>query len=431
MSTITIAPAGRGLRGTLAVPGDKSIAHRALLFGAIARGTTTITGFEGGRDNRATLAVCRALGVPIAEEGTTVRIAGSGWSGLRAPAGDLDCENSGTTMRLLTGVLAGRPFTSRLVGDASLSRRPMRRVIEPLGRMGAVVVSEPGDGCAPLRIEGRALHGAAHALAVASAQVKSALLLAGLQADGPTRVSEPVTSRDHSERMLRAFGVTLERATPCTVGVTGPQELSAVAIDLPGDFSSAAFLIVAALLVPGSELRLAGVGLNPTRTGLLDALAAMGAAIDVEGGDDVGTEPTGALVIRHQPLRATRVAGELMVRSIDEFPILCIAAAAAEGTTELRDAAELRVKESDRVAVMAAMLRDLGVEVDELADGLAITGPVRFAGARVDPRGDHRIAMAAAVAGLAGTRPVVIDDAECAEVSYPGFYEALAEATTT
>ena len=428
MNSLTIAPATGGLRGRLTVPSDTSIAHRALLFGAIARGTTTITGFRGGRDNRATLAVCRALGVPIEEQGATVRIDGAGWSGLRAAGGDLDCENSGTTMRLLTGVLAGRPFTSRLVGDASLSRRPMRRVIEPLARMGAAITSEPGNGCAPLRIEGRALSGVDHALAVASAQVKSALLLAGLQANGTTQVREPVTSRDHSERMLRAFGATLAVADR-SVAVTGPQELSGTTIDLPGDFSSAAFLIVAALLVPGSELRLTGVGLNPTRTGLLDALAAMGAAIAVEGGTDAGTEPVGALVIRHQPLRAARIAGELMVRSIDEFPILCVAAAAAEGTTELRDAAELRVKESDRVAVMAEMLRDLGARVEEFADGLAITGPVRFAGARIDPRGDHRIAMAAAVAGLAGARPVAIDDAECAEVSYPGFYEALAEAT--
>jgi 3-phosphoshikimate 1-carboxyvinyltransferase len=388
MTTMTIAPAARGLRGTLAVPSDKSIAHRALLFGAIARGTTTITGFQGGRDNLATLAVCRALGVPIAARGEMVQIDGSGFDGLRAAAGDLDCENSGTTMRLLTGILAGRPFPSRLVGDASLLQRPMRRVIEPLGRMGAVIVSEPGDGRAPLRIEGRTLHAADHRLAVASAQVKSAILLAGLQAAGTTRVSEPAVSRDHSERMLRTFGATVEVADRA-VAVPGPQALQATTVALPGDFSSAAFLVVAALLVPGSDLRIRGVGVNPTRTGLLDVLAAMGARIDVECDADVGTEPVGALVVRHQPLRATRVAGDLLVRSIDEFPILCIAAASAEGTTEIRDAQELRVKESDRVAVMAQMLRDLGVAVEEFPDGLAITGPVRFQGARIDPRGDR------------------------------------------
>jgi len=422
----TIAPATRGLRGRLSVPSDKSIAHRALLFGAIAHGTTTVGGFQGGRDNRATLAVCRALGVTIDEKGETLRIEGGGFERLRAPIDALDCENSGTTMRLLTGVLAGRPFTSRLVGDGSLLRRPMRRVIEPLGLMGAHIVSEPGDGRAPLRIEGRPLHGAAHTLAVASAQVKSAILLAGLQAGGTTRVEEPTRSRDHTERMLRDFGVAL-RGDELWVELAGPQRLQGTSITLPGDFSSAAFLIVAAALVPGSELTLTGVGLNPTRTGLLDALRRMGADIDAVP-EPGGAEPIGSLVVRHRPLHATRIDGDLLVRSIDEFPILCIAAACAEGTTEIRDAAELRVKESDRVAVMAQMLRDLGVPVEELPDGLVVTGPARLAGARVDPRDDHRIAMAAAVAGLAGAAPVVIDDPECAEVSFPGFYATLAKA---
>ena len=427
MTSITITPATRGLRGRLSVPSDKSIAHRAVLFGAIAKGTTAIRGFQGGRDNRATLAACRALGVTIEESGETLRIDGTGFDGLRAAPGAIDCDNSGTTMRLLTGVLAGRPFTSRLIGDASLLRRPMRRVIEPLTRMGTSIVSEPGDGRAPLRIEGRALTGREHVLAVASAQVKSAILLAGLQADGQTRVEEPVRSRDHSERMLQDFGVTLTRGERW-VALTGPQALHGITVGLPGDFSSAAFLIVAAALVPGSELRLIGVGLNPTRTGLLDALTAMGAAIDVEPDAGSGAEPVGSRLVRHRPLRATRIAGDLLVRCIDEFPILCIAAACADGTTEIRDAAELRVKESDRVAVMAAMLRDLGSTVEELPDGLVITGPFRLAGARVDPRGDHRIAMAAAVAGLVGTAPVTIDDPECAEVSFPGFYTALATA---
>jgi 3-phosphoshikimate 1-carboxyvinyltransferase len=422
----TIAPAGRGLRGRLVVPSDKSIAHRALLVGAVAEGTTVVRGFQGGRDNRATMAACRALGVAIDERGETLTIAGAGFDGLRAPAGDIDCENSGTTMRLLAGLLAGRPFTSRLVGDASLLRRPMRRVIEPLGRMGAAITSEPGDGRAPLRIEGRALVGVQHTLAVASAQVKSAILLAGLQASGSTRVDEPARSRDHTERMLRDFGARL-CGGELWVALDGPQRLRGTTIDLPGDFSSAAFLVVAAAVIPGSEIRLTGVGLNPTRTGLLDALAAMGAAIEVvpEAG---ASEPVGTLVVRHGPLHATHIAGELLVRCIDEFPILCIAAARAEGTTEIRDAAELRVKESDRVAVMAELLRALGVAVAELPDGLVIHGASRLGGARVDPRGDHRIAMAAAVAGLAGAAPVVIDDPDCAEVSFPGFYAILARA---
>jgi 3-phosphoshikimate 1-carboxyvinyltransferase len=427
MSTATIAPAGRGLTGTFAVPSDKSIAHRALLFGAIANGRTVVEGFQGGRDNRSTLAACRALGVAIEEEGSRLTIAGRGFDGLRAPAAAIDCENSGTTMRLLAGILVGRPFTSRLVGDGSLLRRPMRRVIDPLAHMGALVVSEPGDGRAPLRIEGRALVGTEHTLAIASAQVKSAILLAGLQAEGHTRVEEPVRSRDHTERMLQDFGASLTIGERW-VALFGPQELQGTTVTLPGDFSSAAFLIVAALLVPGSDLRLAGVGLNPTRTGLLDALRLMGADLAVEPADDGSAEPSGTLRVRAQPLRGIRIDGDLLVRSIDEFPILCIAAACAEGTTEIRDAAELRVKESDRVAVMADMLRALGARVDELPDGLVITGPTRLGGARVDPRDDHRIAMAAAVAGVVGSAPVVITDAECADVSFPGFYATLARA---
>jgi 3-phosphoshikimate 1-carboxyvinyltransferase len=328
-------------------------------------------------------------------------------------------------MRLLAGLLAGRPFTSRLDGDQSLRRRPMRRVIEPLTDMGAVIVSEDEAGRAPLRIEGRQLHGAVHTLPVASAQVKSALLLAGLQAMGETRVEEPAASRDHTERLLGDFGATIERGKGW-VALCGPQELRDALVDLPGDFSSASFFVVAALLLRGSELRLADVGVNPTRTGLLDALAAMGAAISVEPADVASGEPRATLLVRTTALHGTRIEGELLLRAIDEFPILCVAAALAEGTTEVRDAAELRVKESDRIATMAEVLRALGARVEELPDGLVIAGPTRLAGARVDPRGDHRIAMAAAVAGLLSEQGVTIVDAECAEVSFPGFYQVLA-----
>jgi 3-phosphoshikimate 1-carboxyvinyltransferase len=428
MGSVTIGPASHPLRGTFTVPGDKSIAHRALLLGAVARGPTLVRGFAGGEDNRATLDACRLLGVAGVESGTEVRIDGRGWDGLAPPPATIDCRNSGTTMRLLAGLLAGRPFTSRLDGDASLRRRPMRRVLEPLSRMGAAIVSEGADGHAPLRIDGRVLHGAAHTLAVASAQVKSALLLAGLQAAGETRVEEPAPSRDHTERLLGAFGATLTRGTR-SVALRGPQELAGTAVELPGDFSSAAFLIVAALLVRGSELRLVDVGVNPTRTGLLEALDAMGAEITVEPAGASGTdEPRASLLVRGAELRATRVAGELLLRAIDEFPILCIAAACADGATELRDAGELRVKESDRIAVMAETLRTLGVRVSELSDGLVIEGPSRFTGGRIDARGDHRIAMAAAVAGLASRDGVTILGAECADVSFPGFYALLAGA---
>ncbi len=424
MSSVTIAPAAGALRGTVRVPSDKSIAHRALLLGAIARGETVVRGFAGGEDNQATRAAVCALGVVIAERGDELRIQGRGWDGLAAPAGSIDCRNSGTTMRLLAGVLAGRPFTSRLDGDASLRRRPMRRVIEPLARMGGVITSAGGDGRAPLVVAGRRLHGAGHVLEIASAQVKSALVLAGLQAEGETSVSEPARSRDHTERLLAQFGATLARDGR-TVRVRGPQELTASEVTLPGDLSSAAFFLVAAQLVPGSVLRLPNIGVNPTRTGVLDVLAAMGAEIAIEEERDAGGEPHATLVVESRALRATRIAGEDLLRAIDEFPILCIAAAAAEGTTEIRDAGELRVKESDRIATMAATLGALGVQVEELPDGLVIHGPARFRGARVDSHGDHRVAMAAAVAGLAATGDVVIDNAECAEVSFPRFYATL------
>jgi len=427
MSTVTIAPASHPLRGTFRVPGDKSMAHRALLLGAIARGPTVVRGFAGGEDNRATRDACQLLGIAAVQSGAELRIEGRGWEGLAAPPATIDCRNSGTTMRLLSGLLAGRPFNSRLDGDASLRRRPMRRVIEPLARMGAAIVGEGADGRAPLRIEGRMLHGAMHTLAVASAQVKSALLFAGLQAAGETRIEEPAPSRDHTERLLGTFGATLSRGERW-VALRGPQELAGTAVELPGDFSSAAFLIVAALLVPDSEVRLVDVGVNPTRTGLLDALGAMGAEIRVEPAGVSGTEPRANLLVRSAELRATRIAGELLVRAIDEFPILCIAAACASGTTELRDAGELRIKESDRIAVMAEILRALGVSVSELPDGLVIEGPSRIMGGGIDARGDHRIAMAAAVAGLASRDGVTILGAECAGVSFPDFYAVLARA---
>jgi 3-phosphoshikimate 1-carboxyvinyltransferase len=429
MTSAVVTPARGPLHGTFTVPGDKSIGHRALLLGSIARGPTMIRGFSGGADNRATLAACEALGVAITDRGDVLHVEGGGWDGLHAPAATIDCANSGTTMRLLAGVLAGRPFASRLDGDASLRRRPMRRVLAPLGDMGATIVSEGADNRPPLAITGRLLRGATHVLPIASAQVKSALLLAGLQASGATSIVEPATSRDHTERMLAAFGGHLTQ-TSRGVTLVGPQELRGATVDLPGDFSSAAFLVVAALLVPGSELRLTGVGLNPTRTGLLDALAAMGANVTVELDANAGVEPRGALVVHGASLRGASIGGELLLRAIDEFPILCVAAACAAGRSELRDAAELRVKESDRIAVMARMLTRLGAQVEELPDGLAITGSARLTGGRIDSVGDHRVAMSAAVAALVAKAPVTIANAHCADVSFPGFYDLLARAST-
>jgi 3-phosphoshikimate 1-carboxyvinyltransferase len=424
VSAVTVAPAPRGLRGSATVPGDKSIAHRVLVLGAVARGTTRLLGFPGGADSLATRDACAALGVDVETRGSEVLLRGGGWEGLRAPAATIDCRNSGTTMRLLAGVLAGRPFASRLDGDASLRRRPMRRVMEPLARMGATIVSEGGDGRAPLAIDGCRLHGAAHVLTVASAQVKSALLLAGLQADGVTSVEEPACSRDHTERLLGAFGAALA-CEERRVTVRGPQDLHGRTVTLPGDFSSAAFLIVAGVLLPGSELEVRGVGLNPTRTGLLDALASMGASLEVIPDAAADAEPRGTVIVRAARLRGATIGGDLLLRAIDEFPILCVAAACASGPTELTGAGELRVKESDRVATMATVLRAFGAEVEERPDGLRVAGGARLRGARVDPHGDHRVAMAAAVAALASEHGATIADAACTDVSFPGFWQTL------
>ncbi|HXJ37494.1 MAG TPA: 3-phosphoshikimate 1-carboxyvinyltransferase, partial [Candidatus Eisenbacteria bacterium] len=397
----------------------------ALLFGAIARGTTTITGFQGGRDNRATLAACRALGVAIAERGETLTISGSGFGGLRAAAGDIDCENSGTTMRLLTGVLAGRPFTSRLTGDASLLRRPMRRVIEPLSRMGAVITSEPGDGRAPLRIEGRALHAADHTLAVASAQVKSAILLAGLRARGRTMVTEPLPTRDHTERMLRHMGVEVA-SEGRQVSVGGGAPLRPLTIAVPGDPSSAAFFLVAALLTPGSELRVRHVGTNPLRIGAVEILRRMGARIDLDRAGQEAGEPHADLVVRAAELHGTTIAAHEVPGAIDELPILAVAGAFADGETRVEGAAELRVKESDRIGALE-QLRSLGISIETRPDGFTVQGDPRrtLGGGSIVTHGDHRIAMAFAIAGLRSRDGIVIDDPDCAGVSFPGFFDQL------
>jgi 3-phosphoshikimate 1-carboxyvinyltransferase len=429
--TVTVAAARAGVHGSITVPGDKSIAHRALLLAAVAEGTSRVRGFPGGADNRATLDACRRLGVRIEERGDEVSVEGRGWDGLRAPTDTIDCANSGTSMRLLAGVLAARPFRSRLDGDASLRRRPMARVIAPLTQMGAAIRSEGGDDRAPLVIDGATLRALTHVLPVASAQVKSALILAGLQTAGETRIEEPARSRDHTERMLRVFGGRIAVDGRRLV-VPGPQTLRAATIDLPGDFSSAAFPLVAALVVPGSEVSVRGVGLNPSRTGLLDALRAMGAELEVEAtGDAAAGEPSGTIRARSQTLRGARIGGELLLRAIDEFPILCLAAACATGRTEFTDAAELRVKESDRIAAMVTLLRQLGAAVEERPAGLVVHGGAPLQGGRIDALGDHRVAMTAAIAGLVSRDGVTIDGAACAAVSYPGFYEMVAGLAAT
>lgn len=415
-----IATAGRPLRGTLDIPGDKSVSHRAVMFAALADGTSTIDGFLEGEDTRATAAIFARLGVRIQTPSPSRRIVhGVGVDGLKAADGPLDCGNAGTGMRLLAGLLAAQPFDSVLVGDESLSRRPMRRVTGPLARMGARIDTEP-DGKPPLRIHGgQTLHGIDYVLPVASAQVKSAILLAGLYAQGTTSVTEPHPTRDYTERMLAAFGVDIE-FSPGFARLRGGQRLRATDVAVPADFSSAAFFLVAASIVPGSELRLRQVGLNPRRTGLLQALRLMGADIREENAGEHGGEPVADLVVRYAPLRGIEVPVELVPDMIDEFPALFAAAACAEGPTVVRGAAELRVKESDRLAAMATGLRTLGLRVDETPDGATIH-PGALGGGTIESHADHRIAMAFAVAAQRAAGEVRIRDVANVATSFPGF----------
>jgi 3-phosphoshikimate 1-carboxyvinyltransferase len=414
------------LTGRLRVPGDKSITHRAVLLGALADGTTEIRGYLDAEDCQRTAAACRALGVQVEGWGSPVlQMHGKGLRGLREAEGILDAGNSGTTLRLLSGVLAAQPFFSILTGDASLCRRPMGRIIQPLRRMGASLWGRAGDQYPPLAIRGGPpLRGLRHESPVASAQVKSALLLAGLYAEGPTTVMEPTPSRDHTERMLRGFGQQIE-VSGASVTVWPARSLTPVALEVPGDFSSAAFFLVAASLVPGSRLTLMGVGLNPSRTGLLEVLAAMGAAVELGGRREVCGEPVGDVTVTAAPLRGVSVGGALIPRLIDEIPILAVAAACAEGETEIRDAGELRVKESDRLAALAGELGRLGADVLERPDGLRIRGGRPLTGATCSSRGDHRIAMALAVAALVARGETRLADCACVRTSFPDFVPLL------
>ncbi|MCD7097139.1 3-phosphoshikimate 1-carboxyvinyltransferase [Stenotrophomonas sp. MMGLT7] len=419
-----IASKGRALHGNLDIPGDKSVSHRSVMFAALADGVSRISGFLEGEDTRATAAILSQLGVRIETPSPSRRIVhGVGLDGLRPASGALDCGNAGTGMRLMAGILAAQAFDTVLVGDASLTRRPMRRVTEPLAQMGARI-DTADNGTPPLRIHGgQALHGIDYASPVASAQVKSAVLLAGLYASGQTSVSEPHPTRDYTERMLSAFGVSVE-FYPGYARLRGGQRLRPADIEVPADFSSAAFMIVAACVVPGSELKLSKIGLNPRRTGLLAALRLMGADITESNHSEQGGEPVADLTVRHSPLRGARIPEEVVPDMIDEFPALFVAAAAAQGQTVVRGAAELRVKESDRLAAMASGLRTLGVQVDEAPDGAVIHGGP-LGGGSIDSHGDHRIAMAFAVAGQLATAPVRIDDVANVATSFPGF-DALA-----
>jgi len=409
--------------GELAVPGDKSISHRSLMLGGIAEGLTEISGFLASEDCLATLAALRTLGVHIDRPAASeVRVQGVGLLGLRGASVPLDMGNAGTAMRLSMGLLAGQAFDSTLIGDASLMRRPMERVAQPLRLMGARI--DTADGRPPVHLHGAAgagaLHGIDYVLPMASAQVKSALLLAGLYAEGVTAVTEPAPTRDHTERMFAGFGVPVSREGG-RVSVQGNPRLTACRIAVPGDFSSAAFFMVAGALAAAPALIIRGVGVNPTRTGLLDLLRLMGADIRLHPHDTAGPEPTAHLEIRASRLRGIRVPEALVPLSIDEFPAFFIAAACAEGETVLTGAEELRVKESDRLAVMAQGLAQLGVECSLLPDGIVIRGGEGFSGGRIDSHGDHRIAMAFAIASLRARAPIEIDDVANVATSFPGF----------
>lgn len=416
----------RRLAGSVAVPGDKSISHRAALFGAIAQGRTEITGFLEGEDCLATVAAVRKLGAGVTRKGAGhYLVDGAGLTGLTEPEDVVDCGNSGTTARLLLGVLAGQPFCTVLTGDASLRRRPMGRVAEPLGRMGAAVMGRDGGKRLPLAITGaRPLRAIDYRSPVASAQVKSALLLAGLWADAPVSVQEPARSRDHTERMLEAFGARIEVGDRrVTIRPGGP--LAGQPVAVPGDISSAAFFLVAGCIVADARVILTKVGVNPTRAGIIEVLVAMGAEIASRPHGDGGGEPAADLTVSSGALRGVDVGGDLIPRLIDEVPVLAVAACAASGVTRVRDAAELRVKESDRIRAIAGELGRMGARITERPDGLEIEGGQPLQGAAVSSGGDHRMAMALAIAGLVAEGPTVIEDTECIATSYPGFADAL------
>ena len=415
------------LAGHVAVPGDKSISHRAVLIGAISDGPTAVAGFGRSADTEATIAAVRALGAEVVDEDVdTLTVHGVGLRGLREPAGPLDCGNAGTLMRLLPGILAGQTGRFELVGDESLSARPMERVAEPLRRMGAGI--ETTDGHAPVIVTGGTLAPIDYELPVASAQVKSAVLLAGLYAEGAeTTVVEPLPSRDHTERMLERAGARIERG-PKSVGIRAPERLELGSVEIPGDFSSAAPLLVAAAIVPGSDVTVHGVGLNPGRTGLLDVLERMGARVAVYNRRSLGGEPAGDVQVQASELVGTRVSAAEVPSLVDELPLFAVAASHARGESFVNGAAELRVKESDRIETVVEEMRRLGAHIRATPDGFRIKGvPARLRGGAVDTHGDHRLAMVGAVAGIASREGVELSGAEAVETSFPGFYDVLAQ----
>ncbi len=425
MGTIKIEKKKKPFHQEIHVPGDKSISHRAVMLGALAHGKTKIDGFLPGADCLQTIACFRQLGVEIEQPTPTeVVIEGRGREGFIEPATPLDVGNSGTTIRLLLGILAGTPFHSIILGDQSIAQRPMKRVVEPLRQMGAQIDGRQDGNYPPLSIRGGALKGIHYMSPVASAQVKSCLLLAGLQAEGETTIIEPSLSRDHTERMLRAFGVHLTSASG-KVKISGGQILNGQYVRIPGDPSSAAFFWAAALMVPGSSITVRDVGLNPTRTGILDIFQQMGAHVDIQQKEEWCGEPVGDVTVSGEKLRGIEVKGEMIPRLIDEIPLLAVVATQAEGITTIKDAGELKVKETNRIRAMVTELTKLGANIEETEDGMKITGATPLSGGICKSYGDHRIAMSMAIAGLAAQEEVIIQGAEVVNISFPGFYKQL------
>ncbi len=411
------------LRGSLSLPGDKSISHRYALIASLAEGATRIRNYSTGADCHSTLGCLRALGIAVEGTGTEFVIHGRGLDGLRAPSADLDAGNSGSTIRMLSGILAAQPFTSRIFGDESLSHRPMQRIIQPLEQMGAHIRAREGR-FPPLEIHGGPLTAIEYALPVASAQVKTCVLLAGLYAEGETAVTGPVASRDHTEVALREFGAEIT-VTPHRIAIEGRPKLAALDLDVPSDLSSAAFFLAAALLVPGSRLAVRGVGMNPTRAALLDFLRGMGARLRIPDLESRHGELVGEIEVESSELAGGTIEGALTAALIDEIPVLAVLGASSERGLTVRDASELRIKETDRIRTVVENLRRMGVAAEELPDGMAIPGRQKFHGAELDSFGDHRIAMAFAVAALAAEGESVIRDAEAASVSFPEFWDTL------
>ncbi|BCR05423.1 3-phosphoshikimate 1-carboxyvinyltransferase [Desulfuromonas versatilis] len=411
------------------MPGDKSISHRSIMLGSLAEGTTLVHGFLHGEDNHATLNAFRAMGIEIEEHADGVlKIHGKGLHGLAEPGDILDCGNSGTTIRLMTGLLAGQGFFSVLTGDKYLRKRPMKRVLSPLSTMGARIWGRGGGDLAPLAIQGGSLQPAVYDSPIASAQVKSALLLAGLYAQGETTVREPHLSRDHSERMLRFFGADV-RPFEGGVTVVGHPRLTGREVFVPGDISSAAFFLVAALVTPGSELLVRNVGVNPTRSGIIDILQQMGGSLELLNSRELSGEPVADILVRSSDLKGVEIGGSVVPRAIDEFPVVSVAASFAEGTTTIRDARELRVKETDRIAAMTSELTKLGARVAAREDGMVIDGGQGLSGGTVNSHGDHRIAMSLAVAAQCAKAAVTIEDTACTATSFPNFWDLLGQAT--